>query len=187
VARRCKLFIIRAATSSLDDTLNRLQQLSDTPDSDIAENTKVPVYLFGNVMPDPEAFELIESCGAYIANDDFCTGNRLFTPIGGVAGEDPLLRIANTMLLKPACARTFDPAQPGKAAKDVLTNAHSCDARGVIGHTVKFCDPYLERIPYIRDILKDAGLPTLFLEGDCTLRSIGQQRTRIEAFIEMLR
>jgi len=26
----------------------------------------------------------------------------------------------------------------------------------------------------------------LLLEGDCTLRSIEQQRTRIEAFIEML-
>ncbi|MGB9500487.1 MAG: 2-hydroxyacyl-CoA dehydratase subunit D [Dissulfuribacterales bacterium] len=177
----------QAATSSLDDTLSRLQQLADTPDSEFNKNTKVPVYLFGNVMPDPEAFELIESCGAYIANDDFCTGNRLFTLIESNDGEDPLLRIANTMLSKPACARTFDPTQPGKAAKDALTNARACDARGVIGHTVKFCDPYLERIPNIRDTLKEAGRPALFLEGDCTLRSIGQQRTRIEAFIEMLR
>jgi len=29
-------------------------------------------------------------------------------------------------------------------------------------------------------------MPLLFLEGDCTLRSIGQQNTRIEAFVEML-
>ena len=32
-----------------------------------------------------------------------------------------------------------------------------------------------------------SGLPVLLLEGDCTLRSIGQHRTRIEAFVEMLR
>lgn len=181
----------QAATSSLDDTLSRLKQLNDTPDCDISENTKVPVYLFGNVMPDPEAFEMFESCGAYIANDDFCTGSRLFTPIEkGTekdAAGDVFLRMADTMLSKPPCARTFDPSQPGKAAKDVLNNAHACRARGVIGHTVKFCDPYLERLPHIRDTLKNAGIPALFLEGDCTLRSIGQQKTRIEAFVEMLR
>jgi len=35
--------------------------------------------------------------------------------------------------------------------------------------------------------MKRAGFPLLLLEGDCTLRSIEQQRTRIEAFVEMLR
>ncbi|MCP4693702.1 MAG: 2-hydroxyacyl-CoA dehydratase [Desulfobacterales bacterium] len=39
----------------------------------------------------------------------------------------------------------------------------------------------------VRDALRHAGIPLLLIEGDCTLRSMGQQRTRIEAFIEMLR
>jgi len=30
-------------------------------------------------------------------------------------------------------------------------------------------------------------MPLLMLEGDCSLRTIGQQKTRIEAFIEMLK
>jgi benzoyl-CoA reductase/2-hydroxyglutaryl-CoA dehydratase subunit BcrC/BadD/HgdB len=38
----------------------------------------------------------------------------------------------------------------------------------------------------VREALTAAGLPFLMLEGDCTLRSMEQQRTRIEAFIEML-
>jgi benzoyl-CoA reductase/2-hydroxyglutaryl-CoA dehydratase subunit BcrC/BadD/HgdB len=41
-------------------------------------------------------------------------------------------------------------------------------------------------MPMVREEFKKAGMPLLLLEGDCTLRSIGQQRTRIEAFIEML-
>jgi benzoyl-CoA reductase/2-hydroxyglutaryl-CoA dehydratase subunit BcrC/BadD/HgdB len=57
----------------------------------------------------------------------------------------------------------------------------------VIGHTVKFCDPYLARLAAVRRTLQEAGMPFLVLEGDCTLRAIGQQRTRIEAFVEMLR
>jgi benzoyl-CoA reductase/2-hydroxyglutaryl-CoA dehydratase subunit BcrC/BadD/HgdB len=72
-------------------------------------------------------------------------------------------------------------------AVDILDRAKACGARGVIGHILKFCDPYLARLPFVRETLKEAHLPLLLLEGDCTLRSIGQQRTRIEAFIEMLR
>ena len=56
----------------------------------------------------------------------------------------------------------------------------------MIVHVMKFCDPYLNRLPGIRHELRDAGLPALVLEGDCTLRSLGQKRTRIEAFVEML-
>jgi benzoyl-CoA reductase/2-hydroxyglutaryl-CoA dehydratase subunit BcrC/BadD/HgdB len=38
----------------------------------------------------------------------------------------------------------------------------------------------------IREALKQESIPFLMLEGDCTLGSMGQQQTRIEAFTEML-
>jgi benzoyl-CoA reductase/2-hydroxyglutaryl-CoA dehydratase subunit BcrC/BadD/HgdB len=41
-------------------------------------------------------------------------------------------------------------------------------------------------MPGVRDTLEREDIPFLTLEGDCTLRSIGQHRTRIEAFMEML-
>ncbi len=177
----------QASTAPLDDTLSQLKTLQDSPDMDISENDGVPVFLFGNVMCDPEAFSMIESCGAVIANDDFCTGSRMFTPIAENDSNDVFYRMAQAILAKPPCARTFDPSNPGRIADDILNNARACNARGIIGHTVKFCDPYLERLPMVREKLKDAGIPFLILEGDCTLRSMGQQKTRIEAFIEMLR
>ena len=67
-----------------------------------------------------------------------------------------------------------------------LKGAVAAGARGVIGHVAKFCDPYLARLPFVREVLSEKGLPFLFLESDLTLRSMGQQRTRIEAFLEML-
>jgi len=177
-----------ASTSSSDDTLAHLNQLLNRPDCDSPiQRNGVPLYLFGNVLPDPEAFSMIESCGAFIANDDFCTGNRMFTEIKTTSSNDVFLRLAKALLQKQPCARTFDPKNPGKIAGDVLNSARAVNARGVIGYTVKFCDPYLERLPLVRQALRDAGIPLLLLEGDCTLRTIGQQKTRIEAFIEMLR
>ncbi len=148
----------------------------------------VPIYLFGNVLPDPEAFEMFAACGARIVGDDLCTGYRQFArQVENRPAESVYLRLARSILTKPPCARTFFPEQPGRLAQDTLAAAQACGAAGVIGHTVKFCDPYLARMPLFREAFKQAGMPLLLLEGDCTLRSMGQQRTRIEAFIEMLR
>ncbi|MFC1819948.1 2-hydroxyacyl-CoA dehydratase [Thermodesulfobacteriota bacterium] len=67
-----------------------------------------------------------------------------------------------------------------------MESVQKMGAKGVIAHIMKFCDPYLTRIPLVLDALKEKNIPYLILEGDCTLRSFGQHRTRIEAFAEML-
>ena len=143
-------------------------------------------FAYVNVLADPEAFSLFESCGARIIEDDLCTGSRLFTPLENDGNKDPVLQISRGLMTRPPCARTFDPAQPLKMADDILRRAQASGARGAIGQTIKFCDPYLDRLPLVRETLRQAGIPLLLLEGDCSLGSIEQQRTRIEAFIEML-
>jgi len=132
-------------------------------------------------------FSLFESCGARVAAEDLCTGSRQFHSIEMDGSGEILHQLARGLLDRPACARTFDPGRPGRMAGTIPARARACGARGVIGHTIKFCDPYLARLPAVREALQEAGLPVLLLEGDCTLRSIGQHRTRIEAFVEMLR
>jgi benzoyl-CoA reductase/2-hydroxyglutaryl-CoA dehydratase subunit BcrC/BadD/HgdB len=129
----------------------------------------------------------MESCGAMVAGDDFCTGSRMFPDLDITDEKNMIGKLTKALLSKPPCARTFDAKHPLNIAENILNQARSANARGVIGHTVKFCDPYLERLPVIRDTFKSAGMPLLMLEGDCSLRSIGQQKTRIEAFIEMLK
>jgi benzoyl-CoA reductase/2-hydroxyglutaryl-CoA dehydratase subunit BcrC/BadD/HgdB len=163
-----------------------LRQALAEPEPKDMPDDGIPVFLFGNVLPNPEALALFESCGARIIEDDLCTGSRLFTPIELVENQDLILQISRSLLTRPPCARTFDPGQPLKMAEDILTRTRTSGARGVIGQTIKFCDPYLDRLPAVRKTLRQAGIPLLLLEGDCSLRSIEQQRTRIEAFIEML-
>jgi benzoyl-CoA reductase/2-hydroxyglutaryl-CoA dehydratase subunit BcrC/BadD/HgdB len=176
----------RAATESVDRTVELLRTVVGEPQSPVTANNGVPVYLFGNVLPDPEAFALFRSCGVHIAGDSVCTSLRAFSRIGGGDSGDVFLRLARGLLAQPRCARTFDPLRPGKIAQDVLSEARACKAKGVIAYTMKFCDPYISRLPVIREVLREAGLPLLLLEGDCAMRSMGQQKTRIEAFAEML-
>jgi benzoyl-CoA reductase/2-hydroxyglutaryl-CoA dehydratase subunit BcrC/BadD/HgdB len=176
----------QAAMQPLAKTIDQLMELKNQPDASDSPDG-VPVYLFGNVLPDPEAFSLMESCGAMIAGDDFCTGSRMFSTMDITDEKDIVYQLSRALLSKPPCARTFDAKNPLNIAENILNQAREVNAQGVIGHTVKFCDPYLERLPAIRETLKNAGIPLLMLEGDCSLRSIGQQKTRIEAFIEMLK
>jgi benzoyl-CoA reductase subunit C len=177
----------RAATEPIYQSVNLFKTLLKEPEPPEAQADGVPVYLFGNVLPDPEAFALFRSCGVHIAGDSVCTGMRAFRRIGDGEEGDVFLRLARGLLDQPRCARTFDPSQPGKISTDILAEAQACHAKGVIAYTMKFCDPYMSRLPRIREVLREAGLPLLHLEGDCAMRSMGQQKTRIEAFAEMLR
>lgn len=176
----------RAAMSPLEESAAGLEALLKEDAEARPGEPGVPVYLFGNMLPDPAAYALFEECGAHILSDDLCTGSRLFTAMEP-GGDDALLDLARGILGRPACARTFGADRPGSLADDIAAGARRAGARGVIGYTVKFCDPYLARLPGVHAALKKAGIPLLLLEGDCTLRSIGQQRTRIEAFVEMMR
>jgi benzoyl-CoA reductase/2-hydroxyglutaryl-CoA dehydratase subunit BcrC/BadD/HgdB len=144
-----------------------------------------PVYMFGNVLPIEEVFDLIEGAGMRVVDDDICTGLKQLRAIPA-GDEKPIDRVAKALLHRPPCARTVDPDAPDMLARSVAESAAACGAKGVIAHVMKFCDPYLARLPEVRAKLKKAGIPFLLLEGDCTLRSIGQQRTRIEAFSEMV-
>jgi benzoyl-CoA reductase/2-hydroxyglutaryl-CoA dehydratase subunit BcrC/BadD/HgdB len=175
-----------AMTTHFEKSARSLKQALAESESTGPESDGIPVFLFGNVLPDPEAMTFFESCGARIIEDDLCTGSRLFAPMELGKNQDLLLQISRSLLTRPPCARTFDPGQPMKMAEDILTRTRASGASGVIGQTIKFCDPYLDRLPAVRETLRQAGIPLLLLEGDCSLRSIEQQRTRIEAFIEML-
>jgi len=180
----------RSVTEPPEAVLAELQAIepnSDGVDGAEGSSGQTPVYLFGNVLPAPGALELIGACGARLVDDDLCTGSRQLAPVQLEPGDDVLHQLAREMLSGSPCARTFATQAPNRLATELARRALASGARGVIAHVMKFCDPYLARMPVIRRHLEQAGLPLLVLEGDCTLRSLGQHRTRIEAFIEMIR
>jgi benzoyl-CoA reductase subunit C len=67
----------------------------------------------------------------------------------------------------------------------IKTLAKEWNVQGAIVIQQKFCDPHEMDIPAIMKNLKEAGVPSQFLELDVTV-PIGQFKTRVEAFLEML-
>jgi benzoyl-CoA reductase/2-hydroxyglutaryl-CoA dehydratase subunit BcrC/BadD/HgdB len=175
----------RSVTRPYQEVAQEIEQLLAAPARAPRQENGAPILIFGNVLPDPQAFELLADCGAELVADDLCTGSRQLLPVSITPGPLPQLmeQIAAQLLSRPPCARTI---QDLGFAQTAVARAKECGARGVIIHLVKFCDPYLARLPAIRQALREADLPVLVLEGDCSLRSFGQHRTRIEAFVEMV-
>ena len=65
--------------------------------------------------------------------------------------------------------------------------AETYKADGVIHYGLQFCQPYLmESIP-VAKALEDKGIPTLRIETDYGSEDAGQLKTRVEAFVEMLK
>ncbi len=113
--------------------------------------------------------------------DDTCSGNRFFTgldEVNAVGDEDFFLWYAGLLLkgLTP-CLRMYEtPRRPSELEE-------FRPAKGIIYHTVKFCDYYSFEYAGFKH---SAAVPLLKIETDTTPQSSGQLKTRIEAFAETL-
>lgn len=80
------------------------------------------------------------------------------------------------LLCQPPCMRMMDHAGRKQLYNDP-------DLKGIVYHTVKFCDFY--SFEYA-DIKEHTDVPLLKIESDYTLQSSGQLMTRLEAFAETI-
>ena len=184
IASRLQQIINTAATDSSDKALAIAQK--EIEPEEPAKTGRLPVFVFGNLLFDPKVYDLFEEWNVHVTASDFCTTSRFITPVDTRTDNNIFRSLADSYFKQTPCARTMDTTKPGSIAQRIVERAKESNAKGVIGFTLKFCDPYLARIPMIRQALQKESIPFLLLEGDCTMGSMGQQQTRIEAFTEML-
>jgi bzd-type benzoyl-CoA reductase N subunit len=177
--------VVMASTEMPVDVFNGLlERLLDEMGDNVAGTGEVPrILITGSVMDNPRILQLIEECGAKVVGDDLCTGTRQFWDKVESAA-DPLTDLSRHYLGRTPCPRMKDAP---KRFDHVIRMIDEFRVDGVIFYTLKFCDPFLFDVPLLKGRLAEKGIPTLLLEGDYTPGTLGRVRTRIEAFIEMLR
>jgi bzd-type benzoyl-CoA reductase N subunit len=177
--------IVRASTVLPVETFNELGgQLVDMVGKCKVNLPKGPRLLIsGSIMDNPDALiEMAEQCGAKVVCDDFCTGTRLFWQFVE-PDNDSMTTLSRYYLNRTPCPRMHDAQKRFEHISRLIKDFH---VDGVILYTLKFCDPFLFDIPVLRSRLKEWGIPSLSLECDYTPGTLGQMRTRIQAFVEML-
>ena len=152
---------------------------------------KLPrIFLWGNELDDPAFIGLVEESGAVVVMDDLCTGTRFFWD-DVPETDDPLDGIV-TRYLHTHCPRTHRP-QAGNREEDLEDRfgyirrfVKEWKADGVIFYIVRYCDTCELEGPDLREYLQAMKLPVLMIEDDYSTSTIGQLRTRIQAFLEMI-
>jgi benzoyl-CoA reductase subunit C len=148
------------------------------------------IFIWGNEIDDIAFIRLVEESGAYVVMDDLCTGSRFFWDDVPLTA-DPLDGLSRRYL-NTHCPRSNRP-QSGERSED-LENRYGYirqfisewKVNGAIFYIVRYCDTCELEGPDLREYLNSLKLPVLMIEDDYSTSTIGQLRTRIQAFLEMI-
>jgi benzoyl-CoA reductase/2-hydroxyglutaryl-CoA dehydratase subunit BcrC/BadD/HgdB len=177
--------MIRATQENLEDyhrwLEDYLDDLDSQPDQGKADGSP-RLIMAGSIIDQPQTIGLIEEAGGLVVVEDLCTGHRHFQGLVSEEG-DPLEAIARRYLERAPCSRMID---TGKRLEYMSQLAEDYRVDGIIYHALKFCDQYQYDLPLITEEASEAGTPLLYLETDYTQGSIGQVKTRVQAFLEVI-
>ena len=155
----------------------------------VADSDAPRIMLAGSpiVWPNWKIPILVEESGAVIVCDELCTGDQgtLSDPVNvdEWTMKGMLAALADRYLLPITCP-CFTPND--KRIDKIVRMVRDFAVDGVVYHQLRGC--YVHKIEFnrIRTALKDLQVPVLGIETDYTQEDLGQLRTRMEAFLEMI-
>lgn len=140
------------------------------------------VVLISTMLDQSALVEMLEEVGFRILAEDECLGERHFD--GDVAEMgDPFAALAERYLRRWPCPRMKDTGRRLEVLDRLLERT---GAKGVIALQLKFCDQSGFDLPSLQEHMASRRVPLLVIENDYGELSMGQIRTRVEAFRETL-
>ncbi len=183
--------------SFYDDVKRCTQMVStlcDELDKRVAAGTGVAlkdaprILVSGSPMaiPNWKLHHILETAGAVVVCEESCTGTRFFTdlvqPVDGTLDAELKAVADRYMNIHCAC---FTPNE--ERLDDIVNLAKEYQADGVVHYNLQFCHTYANEAIKVERRLEKAGIPLLRIETDYSDEDSGQLRTRVEAFLEMIR
>lgn len=183
----CAGLPVEEANDLLDEALYELKKRGVSP------LQKFPrVMIDGACMDNVDLIKVIEESGANVVVDTLCLGTRDHWPMIDEEG-DPVGSLAKRYLEDLNCPRTYRENQTGNYQDDLELRfgdirgfAGDFEADGAIIYHYKYCDPFGFEIHARRTFFDSLEIPSLYLEDEYSSGTIGQLKTRIQAFVEML-
>lgn len=126
-----------------------------------------------------ELFDMVQKSMPYPVENDTCVNNRSVgeaEPPKDLEFDELMALYAKELLGQIPCMRMMDHSGRKRLYNDP-------GLKGIIYHTVKFCDFYSFEYAQIK---QNVTVPLLKIESDYTVQSSGQLLTRLEAFAESM-
>jgi benzoyl-CoA reductase subunit C len=172
--------------------------LFDQVSAEIGRRKKSPlqggprIFIDGACLDNIELIKLVEELGGNVVADTICNGARDYFPRTDVGG-DPMDALAHRYLDKINCPKTYRENKTGTFEGDIASRfgdigayAREFKVDGAILYVYKYCDPFGFEVPARKAYYKSINIPLLHLEDVYSAGTIGQLRTRIQAFLEMI-
>ncbi len=137
----------------------------------------------GAVLENDSLFRMIEELGGRVVADDTCTGYRHYASPVEMTPEDPLDMIVRRYTEMPPCPCRHRELEERTGYLTKL--ARERQARGAVIIIRKYCDPHAWDAVPLAAGLSSLGIRSLVLELEGADAG-GQERTRLQAFIESL-
>lgn len=193
------LQVMKALTVVSADEGNELlrEVISEVKQRKDGSKKRTRLLIWGSEIDDIAIVGVIEESGANVVMDNNTVGSvPFFHDVEMTA--DPLDGLARHYLVDLKFPRTFVEAVFGEAKKDYTADlevrfgylgryAKEWNVKGVILYVLRYCDIFGYEVPQIRDYFAILGLPTLYLEHDYSEAALSPLRTRVQAFLEVLR
>ena len=168
----------------LEETLAELKKRKPEPEFPF----RARVVLAGSEVDDPEFTKLIEMCGAMVVADRYCFGSLPSREeIEIQDGEDAFTAICRHYLHWNQCARFMDGMKIDQRHEQLKHLVEEYSADGIIYENMKFCEFWsYEKVLASHILYEECGVPCATIEKEYALGSVGQLRTRFQAFVESL-
>jgi benzoyl-CoA reductase/2-hydroxyglutaryl-CoA dehydratase subunit BcrC/BadD/HgdB len=137
-------------------------------------------------IPNWKLHHIIESAGATVVVEELCTGTRYFENLvdENAATLEGQVQALAERYMKTNCA-CFTP-NAGRI-DDIIRLVDEYKVDGVIDVNLQFCNLYSTESYLVKQSLSAREIPVLHIETDYSEQDTEQLRTRVEAFLEVLR
>lgn len=128
---------------------------------------------------------IIETSGAVIVGEEACVGERNFRNLTeeNMGVKETLDNIASRYMgIDCAC---FTPNDERMTNISDMVDKYKAD--GVIHYSLQFCTPFTVESYKVKKTMDKKEVPFMALETDYSMEDFGQFKTRVEAFVEMIK
>lgn len=173
----------------------KLNELCDELDERVKNGVSVypkdapRVMLSGTPLsiPNWKLHQIIETQGAAVVGEEMCTGSRYFEKLVDESGEtiEEMIDALTDRYMSGINCACYTPND--ERIEDIIRLSKYFKADGVIDVNLKFCQIYDTEGIEVERRLKEENIPVLGIETDYSDNDAEQLKTRIGAFLELLK
>jgi benzoyl-CoA reductase/2-hydroxyglutaryl-CoA dehydratase subunit BcrC/BadD/HgdB len=177
-------------TNALCDELEKKvlnKEWVSSPDTPRVLVTGTPMFWPDNWKL-PTLVEEANPKGVIVA-DELCSGERILNDPVGVdewSMDDMISAIADRYLMASTCPCFTSKDGNEDRINWLMNKIKEWKVQGVIYYVVRGCMLYAMEYTRVKKALDKLDIPVYYLDTEYTREDVGQMKTRVEAFLEML-